>query len=335
MVCCVSAQPVNLDLYHVAVQNEVSVNTPHSEFGMVKATGNNYMFTSDRNKFNQRNEPLEEDAFMLYTCDPEASYSTVRPVAVNQKAGRNNGPATPVKNNEFYFTTTNKKATLNWMDATRTYTLTISRATLVDGEWEVEVVKEFKSTKYSFGQPAISKDGKTLFFVSDMEGGEGMSDLYVSYRTENGWTEPENLGPVVNSEGRENHPFIHDSGVLFFASEGHGGFGGLDLFMTYKTEDGWAVPENLGSPINTAADDFSLYLDSDFQNGYFASNREGGMGKDDIYRLSFTSLAEETTPYNASKSGTDVMVTEVGYLSSDDGEAEAANIAANSVDVQR
>jgi hypothetical protein len=80
--------------------------------------------------------------------------------------------------------------------------------------------------------------------------------------------------------------------LLFFASEGHSGFGGLDIFMTYKTEDGWAVPENVGSPINTPADDFSMYLDQYMENGYFASNREGGMGGDDIYRFSLTSILD-------------------------------------------
>jgi hypothetical protein len=83
---------------------------------------------------------------------------------------------------------------------------------------------------------------------------------------------------------------------LFFASEGHNGFGGLDIYMTYKTDDGWAIPENLGSPINTPADDFSIYLDSYLENGYFASNREGGLGGDDIYRFSLSKLDEVSQP---------------------------------------
>jgi hypothetical protein len=252
------------------------------------------MFTSDRNKFNERNEFLGESSYKMYTCDPASAHRSVRPLAVNYDSDHNNGPATPVRNNTFYFTSTNRKATLNWMEATKTNMLIISKATFMDGKWVVEVIKEFKSTKHSFAQPSISRDGKTLFFASDRDGNFGQSDLYVSYFDGKNWTEPANLGANINTSGRDSYPYYHESGVLFFASEGHGGFGGLDLYMTWKTENGWAEPENLGNPFNTAADDFSLYVDSGFNMGFLASNREGGMGGDDIYRISLTSIGDRT-----------------------------------------
>ena len=318
VVCSLSAQDFNLDLFHVNVRNEVSVNTKHSEFGMVKAIGDQYMFTSDRNKFDNKNEFIGETSFKLYTCIPASAQRTVRPMPVNHNS--NTGPATPVNKNVFYYTSTNKKATLNWKEATKTNMLTISKATLVDGKWKVEVIKEFRSTKFSFGQPAISKDGRTLFFVSDMEGGHGDTDLYVSYRTDDdGWTEPENLGATVNTNQKDSFPYIHESGILFFASKGHSGFGGLDLYMTYRTEDGWATPENLGSPINTPADDFSIYLDHFLEHGYFASNRDGGLGGDDIYRFSLTSINDNVLSDNniSVEKEEGIQETDIAILSSE------------------
>lgn len=289
VMLCLNAQHINLDHFQVNIENEATINTKHSEFGMVQANGEKWMFTSDRARFGDRHEVIDQ-TFKMYTCNIDTKVRTVRPLDVNYRSDQNSGPATPVKNNAFYFTSTNKKATLNWKEGTKTNTLTISKAVLVEGKWKTEVIKEFKSKEYSFGQPSISKDGKTLFFVSNKEGGQGHSDIYVSYLRDGEWTEPVNLGAEVNTDQRDMYPYIHESGVLFFASNGHGGFGGLDLYMTYPTVDGWSTPENLGNPFNTPADDFSLYLDRDMKMGFMASNRDGGMGGDDIYRININMM---------------------------------------------
>lgn len=141
---------------------------------------------------------------------------------------------------------------------------------------------------YASSQPAVTKDGKTLYFVSDKTGGYGGTDIYVSTRNANGeWSNPQNLGPVVNSAFDEKFPFIAEDGTVYFASNTPGGLGGLDVYKT-KAENGqWQKPENLGAPVNSNKDDFSFIIDAANKNGYFASNRDGGMGEDDIYKFAY------------------------------------------------
>jgi len=290
LVCIAYAQPINLDLYSINVENEWSVNTKHSEFGMVRSTDGQYSFTSDRNKFGPKNQFLADESYRMYTCDLSGGYKAVRPMPVNYNSGSNNGPATTIRNNSFYFTSTNKKATLNWKEGTMMNTLVISKATLTGGKWKTKAVKTFKSKEHSFGQPTISADGRTMYFISDMEGGFGGTDIYVSRLVDENWTTPENLGPTVNTEKNDMYPFLHESGILFFASEGHRGFGGMDIFMTSKADGEWMTPENMGNPVNTPSDDFSVYIDKNFDTGFFSSDRSGGRGGDDIYRVSFTNM---------------------------------------------
>ncbi len=135
---------------------------------------------------------------------------------------------------------------------------------------------------YNTGHPTLSHDGKYLFFVSDQEGGYGQTDIYVSERNGEEWRPAVNIGPSINTTGSEVYPFYHRSGKLYFASNGHGGQGGLDLFYTVKTEDGWAKPVAMDTQINTAANEFSCYISDDGQSGYFASDRDGD---DDLYEF--------------------------------------------------
>ena len=123
-----------------------------------------------------------------------------------------------------------------------------------------------------------------MYFASDMPGGKGGVDIYKATMTEDGiWGETQNLGDKINTEGNEMFPFIHTDGeLLFFASDGHLGLGGLDLFTVQVKENGFGKVENLGIPVNSTKDDFSLILDQEMKNGYFASNRTEGKGDDDI-----------------------------------------------------
>ena len=136
--------------------------------------------------------------------------------------------------------------------------------------------------------PAITPDDKTIVFVSDIEGGYGGKDLwYIKELGRNKWSEPINLGPEINTAGDEMFPTIRDDGTLFFASNGHLGMGGLDIFMaTKKGENQWADVENMKAPINSSANDFSIIFDADKDRGFLSSSREGGKGKDDIWEFS-------------------------------------------------
>ncbi|MGB0838631.1 MAG: hypothetical protein ACPGXL_00755, partial [Chitinophagales bacterium] len=152
--------------------------------------------------------------------------------------------------------------------------------------WQEERPVSFNSDHYSVGHPALSADGKRLYFTSDSPGGFGGKDIYVSEKKGGHWSSPRNLGPSVNTEGDEMFPTTHEDGSVYFASNGRGGFGGLDIFSAVldgKTT--WRV-SNVGYPINSARDDFNLLLGTDKQTGYLSSNRTGGRGKDDIYSIS-------------------------------------------------
>jgi outer membrane protein OmpA-like peptidoglycan-associated protein len=145
------------------------------------------------------------------------------------------------------------------------------------GEW---VEFPFNSDDYSCGDPAVSADGKTLYFVSDMPGTLGLTDVWVTTFENNNWTKPENLGQSVNSEGREMFPQIFEDEVLFYSSDGKIGLGGLDVFYTVPAGDAYFEAQNLGYPVNSQFDDFGFYAKTT-TTGYFASNR--GKTKDDIY----------------------------------------------------
>lgn len=142
----------------------------------------------------------------------------------------------------------------------------------------------YNSNEYSTGHPALNKQGNILIFASDMPGGYGGTDLYYSVRSGRGpWTRPVNLGKKINTEGNEMFPYLDQNGKLYFASNGHAGFGGLDLFeVVLKEMKPIGDPENLGRPINSPTDDFGLIIAEDGKSGFFSSNRKGN---DDIYQF--------------------------------------------------
>ncbi len=132
--------------------------------------------------------------------------------------------------------------------------------------------------------PSFTPDGSAMFFASDRDGGYGGYDIYISYRQGTGWTQPVNMGPVVNSPGDEIAPFF-DGENLFFASDWHAGFGGFDLFMAKQSASRWASIENLGLPLNSSYDDYSFVFDNNRSTGYLVSNRPNGRGAEDLYQV--------------------------------------------------
>ncbi len=143
----------------------------------------------------------------------------------------------------------------------------------------------FNSDEYSVAHPALSPDGQYLYFASDMPGGFGGMDLYVSESEDGRWGPPINLGPKVNTEGHEVFPFYGHDDNLYFASDGQVGLGGLDIYQMQKKKEfnEWGDIINLGAPVNTVDDDFGFIINKDRTCGCFSSDREGGFGDDDIY----------------------------------------------------
>ncbi|MDN5213059.1 tetratricopeptide repeat protein [Fulvivirgaceae bacterium BMA12] len=154
-----------------------------------------------------------------------------------------------------------------------------------DGTWKDDKPFAHNKPHHSICHPTLSMDGKTLFFASDMPGGKGGKDLYRCSLVNGEWTEPENLGDKINTEGDESFPYFHASGVLYFASTGHGGLGGLDIFKVAVNGSKTEAVENAGYPINTSFDDFAIVLNDEGSHGFLSSNRNNGKFNDDIFAL--------------------------------------------------
>jgi outer membrane protein OmpA-like peptidoglycan-associated protein len=155
------------------------------------------------------------------------------------------------------------------------------------GEWGEQQSFQYNSPDYSIGHPDVSDDGKTLYFSSDMPGGYGGVDIYMSkLDTTNSWSLPVNLGPGINTEGDELYPFFNEeNSILFFSSNGHFGLGGLDIYACSVREGIYGKINNFGIPLNSSADDFGLVVYDDLKNGFFSSNRIEGKGDDDIWKV--------------------------------------------------
>ncbi|MEY3238378.1 MAG: hypothetical protein RI883_2479, partial [Bacteroidota bacterium] len=154
-----------------------------------------------------------------------------------------------------------------------------------EGKWSDAIPFVYNNTEYSVGHPFLTLDGKTMYFASDMPGGFGGTDLYKSNLSENGeWLTPVNMGILINTEGDEMFPFFEeDQQILSFASNGHFGMGGLDIFNCASNGADWGLINNPGSPINTQYDDYAQIFNSKTNKGYMSSNRTDGSGNDDIY----------------------------------------------------
>lgn len=165
--------------------------------------------------------------------------------------------------------------------------LKIFRARMINGIWDEIEELPFNNNSYSVANPVLSPDEKTLYFASDMPGTFGLSDIFmVTINDDSTFSTPENLGANINTEARETFPFVTGNEILYFSSDGHPGLGGLDVFATkIKRKDFSAKILNVGEPVNSRRDDFTFIFNELSKEGYMASNREGGLGEDDIYKF--------------------------------------------------
>ena len=197
-------------------------------------------------------------------------------------------PTFTTDNKKVYFTRNNFINNKTKTSSDKIMKLKIYESEVNGLDWKNDKGFAFNNDEYSVGHPALTPDGNTMYFVSDMPGGYGFTDLYVSKKEGEAWGTPKNLGPDINTEGREMFPSVDKDGELYFASDGHGGLGGLDNFrvkINPKTGKFGKI-RNIGAPINSSYDDFAMTYGKDKSYGYFTSDRPDGKGLDDIY--SFT-----------------------------------------------
>lgn len=283
------------------VENREELNTKHDEFGGIYyKDGVVFVTSQEESSFKKEYNNWAETSGKNFTEMYFATATELEEGTYKYKYGKSekfskklssrfhDGPATfNSDGNEIYFTRNNMEE----KGDDKIVRLKVYRASGDRKSWSKPKSLPFNSEEYSVVHPSLSKDGTMLFFASDMPGGFGAMDLYVSYLEEGRWSPPVNLGPSVNTEQNELFPFIHEDGTLYFSSNGHTGLGGLDVYFAKENYGAWTEPVNLGFPVNTSADDFSLVMNEEKTHGYFASNREGGQGGDDLY--SFVKLSVE------------------------------------------
>jgi outer membrane protein OmpA-like peptidoglycan-associated protein/tetratricopeptide (TPR) repeat protein len=183
-----------------------------------------------------------------------------------------------------YFTRNNSDNGKRKKDQNKITNLSIYKADLVNGVWSNIQSLPFNNINYSTIHPSLNKENNRLYFASDMPGSIGSFDIFYVTIDENGnFGNPVNLGTEINTKNREQFPFIADNNVLYFSSDGHIGFGLLDVFMSELKDNTFTQPVNIGLPVNTNADDFSFIVDEKTKRGFFSSNRADGKGDDDIY----------------------------------------------------
>lgn len=200
-------------------------------------------------------------------------------------------------NNLMYFTRNNLEGGIAKTNSKGQVTMKIYEARRGVYDWENIKPLPFNNDEYTCFHPSLSADGNRLFFSSDMPGGYGGYDLYYVEKKTDDWSKPINLGPDVNSSGNEVFPFLHESGTLFFSTNGRGGEGGLDIFMIDISGKDWGTLYNLDTPLNSASDDLGFIINESATRGYFASDRPGGIGDDDIYMFEADgSILNEESP---------------------------------------
>ena len=266
---------------------KTDINSEYSDYG-ASYFGNKIVFTSSRKEgaiYSKIHQWTEQNFTDLYIASLEDSNKIGTPQNFSEKINTRFNESSPVFTKDgktMYFTRNNYLKKKGKADDKTTW-IKIYKATYSNNEWGNIKELPFNNDNYSVGHPSLSADEKTLYFSSDMPGGFGGPDIYkVSINGNDSYGNPENLGSIINTEGRESFPFISHDNTLYFASNGHLGLGGLDVFESKLIDNKFIKPENLAKPINSPKDDFSFII-NDKHSGFLSSNRDGGIGFDDIY----------------------------------------------------
>jgi len=322
------------------VENVKDLNSKNSDFSLTKF-GNKFLFTSDRENANIIETENKNYSWtglpFLKLYEVEIIDSVVQNIKLIDSINDayHNGPAVFDEVAQvLYFTKTitveQKQKKLNpdptsWFPDKEhnviTDRLEIYSAKLIDGQFvEITPFQYNNKKEYSVGHPTLSPDGNILYFVSDMPGGVGETDIYYCVKNDDGtWDTPQNAGDIINTPGKEMFPVIEKNGDLYFSSDGHSGMGGLDIFRSTGSEATWSEPENLKYPFNSSKDDFAILFTEEGKTGFFTSNRNNGQGADDIYSFKYvppppppvpTTLILSVTTWEKMDNGTLAILTD-------------------------
>lgn len=298
---------LNSDRFEIKI---LSINSPNSDFGG-SFYKDQFVFASSRESKNiyKRTHTWTGLPFTsLYFGSINAEGLIAEPQKFAKNIDSKFNESTPVFTKDgatVYFTRNNFLKGKKGQNAEGKVLLKIYRAQKNQKqEWDTITELPFNSDNFQSAHPALSPDEKTLYFASDRPGTLGKSDIYkVEIKSDGTFGEPENLGKSINTEGRETFPFISESGILYFASDGRPGFGGLDIFQVDLNKIGKRNSVlNIGAPVNGPMDDFSFCVNEKTNQGFFTSNRDGGLGNDDIY--GFTQIKSIVYPCEQQLAGT-------------------------------
>jgi outer membrane protein OmpA-like peptidoglycan-associated protein len=290
------------------LENLYNINTPFSDFGVTEYQ-NTILFSSPR-KLREISTDVKEgnsgnylDIYQVNEEDIDFKDRKKRfSKNVNAKFHESSISFSP-DYDVMYFTRNNYNYGDYKVDGRGYINLKIYKSEFINNRWQNIEELPFCSDNYSVGHPSVSKDGKLLYFVSDMPGSLGATDLFVvDIKNDGSFGRPRNLGKTINTRGREMFPFIADDNTLYFSSDGHQGIGNLDIFESKIKNQEFQNPVNLETPFNSKSDDFAFSINPQKDKGYLSSNRKGGKGDDDIYR--FEKEYEEPEDCNQVVSGT-------------------------------
>lgn len=270
---------------NMIIRNAETINTSNLEFSPTFYQ-NGIVYVTSRRNAGAVDKKIGETFFDLFYSDLDRKGYPMKPqeFSVNMNSTMHEGPVTFNRKGDLaFFTRNNEENGVQKADSKGVTRLKIYQANKGEFDWENVREMPFNNDEYSTCHPSLSPDGRRLYFTSDMPGGYGGFDLYFVEKRGESWSMPINLGPDINTPQNEVFPFIHESGVLFFSSNGHNSRGGLDIFMVNISTQTWGRVVNLGIPFNSPHDDLGFILHPDGEFGFFASSRSGGLGKDDIY----------------------------------------------------
>lgn len=275
---------------HKYFLEQVNINSEYSDFGAFEHEGKVYFAsTAKKGALRKLTYGWNKQPFLdIYAVEKGADTIIYHKAKVDGDVNSrfHDGPAIITKDGKtMYFSRNNFTRYGLKKDKDGISNLGIFKASLVNDEWTNVEALPINDTEYSFGHPALNADETKLYFSSDMPGGFGGSDIYyIDINADGSYSSPVNAGEIINTKDNEVFPFINSENILFFSSDGHLGLGLLDIFAAvYDENNTLESVVNLGIPVNSNKDDFSFFMNGDGITGYIASNREGGMGDDDIY----------------------------------------------------